>query len=598
MKQLKENHPTTFKITKDGVYSGDLWICSYLEIIADTRDENGTNWGRLLHFTDRDGQMHQWVLPMSLLAGEGASYREHLLSMGLQVSMDRKARDRLASYLQNYPITKRVRCVERIGWVKDCYVLHDKTFGRFENEEVIFQMPNRPIEKSIQCSGTLDEWKNNVASYCQNNTRLEFAVSLAFAGPLLIFRNEEGGFHLRGGSSVGKTTALFVSGSVWGGNNKKGYIQSWRATSNGIEAIAAEHCDGFLPLDELNQVDPKQAGEVAYLLANGSGKQRADKKGSAREKAQWRLLFLSSGEISLANHMLEAGKSVKSGQEIRMLDLPADAGKGLGLFETTHGIKDGDTFAKLLTDNSKKYYGTPIRVYLEKLTTAKETEFKFVQAISKKFIDNYLPRTSEGQVSRACGRFALVAAAGELAIRLGILPWREGRAIEASRICFNEWVNSRDGLGNSEGDKAINQVRLFLQMYGTSRFTCFDGAALIGNDMTPNRAGFRRPSADHTTTDWYVFPDVYKKELCKGFDPKFVTKVLINRSYLIPDSAGKSSCSINLPGLRKSRVYWIKSTIMESLEDCVPGDPGVPFQENLIKPEPNFESFNSNEPFL
>ena len=37
-----------------------------------------------------------------------------------------------------------------------------------------------------------------------------------------------GGFHFRGGSSIGKTTTLQIAASVWGNRD---FIRSWRATS-------------------------------------------------------------------------------------------------------------------------------------------------------------------------------------------------------------------------------------------------------------------------------------------------------------------------------------------------------------------------------
>ncbi|WP_457589305.1 DUF927 domain-containing protein, partial [Legionella pneumophila] len=46
----------------------------------------------------------------------------------------------------------------------------------------------------------------------------------------------------------------------------------WRSTTNGLEGLAALHNDGLLILDELSQMDPREAGEAAYLLANGQGK--------------------------------------------------------------------------------------------------------------------------------------------------------------------------------------------------------------------------------------------------------------------------------------------------------------------------------------
>lgn len=76
------------------------------------------------------------------------------------------------------------------------------------------------------------------------NSRLIFGVSVALAAPLLgICYEENGGFHLRGASSTGKTTILYAAASVFGG---KDFIQRWRATANGLEATAKKLGSGIL----------------------------------------------------------------------------------------------------------------------------------------------------------------------------------------------------------------------------------------------------------------------------------------------------------------------------------------------------------------
>ena len=62
--------------------------------------------------------------------------------------------------------------------------------------------------------------------------------------------------------------------------------------------------DLLLPLDEMGEINPKDTGEVAYMLGNGTVKARADKTGGARDKAKFKCIFLSTGETSLAQHML------------------------------------------------------------------------------------------------------------------------------------------------------------------------------------------------------------------------------------------------------------------------------------------------------
>ena len=100
----------------------------------------------------------------------------------------------------------------------------------------------------------------------------------------------------------------------------------------------------------LSQVDPREAGEIAYMLANGSGKARASKNGAARSRHEWRLLFLSAGEIGLAQHIRDAGKKAKAGQTVRLVDIPADAGQGFGIFDTLHGFTSGAALSKILID--------------------------------------------------------------------------------------------------------------------------------------------------------------------------------------------------------------------------------------------------------
>lgn len=82
---------------------------------------------------------------------------------------------------------------------------------------------------------------------------------------------------------------------------------------------------------------------------------------------EWRLLFLSTGEKTLAQHMAEANKELKAGMEIRMLAVPADASKGLGMFDTLNDFEDAATLSDALKARVAKYYGTPLTAFLTAL---------------------------------------------------------------------------------------------------------------------------------------------------------------------------------------------------------------------------------------
>jgi uncharacterized protein (DUF927 family) len=292
-------------LDKDGNELPQRWICSPLSVVAKTRDALNGEWGRLLEWQDDDGVTHQWAMPLALLQGDAHEVRRELARLGLSISPNRVARDLLASFIQVFPVEARARCVDKLGWHGEVFVTGAQSVGR-QREKVVFQNINA-METALSISGSTKSWKENIALLAQGNTRLVFAIACAFAPSLVKFAGEDsGGFHFRGASSSGKSTALKVAASVWG--NPQSYCRLWRATSNGLEGLAALHNDGLLILDELSQIEPREAGEAAYLLANGQGKNRASKLGTLRTTNRWSLLFLSAGEESLTTLMARVGQ--------------------------------------------------------------------------------------------------------------------------------------------------------------------------------------------------------------------------------------------------------------------------------------------------
>ena len=77
--------------------------------------------------------------------------------------------------------------------------------------------------------------------------------------------------------------------SVYGPADDK-HMRTWRATANGLEAVAAENSDGLLVLDEISQANAREVDQVVYMLANNAGKARASRAGGARQQINW-LLF-------------------------------------------------------------------------------------------------------------------------------------------------------------------------------------------------------------------------------------------------------------------------------------------------------------------
>ena len=488
-----------FKINDNGVfylaYDDDgtaltpQWICSALYVVAKTRDARSGEWGRLLEWKDDDGVAHRWAMPNELLQGDGSDVRRELARLGLSIAPGKSARDRLAEYLQVWPVENRARCVERLGWHGSVYVTPGETIG-LAGEIVVFQNAHA-TEPALSVAGTIEDWRMHVANFSAGNSRLVFAISASFAAALVdIIGEDSGGFHLRGGSSIGKTKALDAAASVWG--NPTTYSRLWRTTANGLEGLATLHNDGLLILDELNQIDPKEAGESAYLLANGQGKTRATRSGAARQSARWRLLFLSAGEEPLSAIMARAGKHATAGQEIRLADIPADAGAGMGAFEALNGHPTPAALALAVKDAANRFHGAVGLAWLHYIVTHRKRLPDLISDGIGQFLNEVVPQDAAGQVSRVARRFALVAVAGELATHYGLTGWQKNEASKAVQKCFDAWLQSFGGTGNQEERGMLAQVRAFFEAHGSSRFEDMEGK---DDQRIPNRAGFYRKSA-------------------------------------------------------------------------------------------------------
>ncbi len=559
------------------------WICSPLYITAQSRDAANGEWGYLLQFSDADGNKKRWAMPASMLAGDGTQYRAILLGMGLRIGAGVTAKNQLTVYIQTEKPELRVRCTDRIGWHDDQYVLPDQTVGN-GSEAVMFQAAGGVVSQFKQ-RGSLEEWKAEVATLCSGNSRLLFCVSAAFAATLLhLARVPSGGFHIWGDSSSGKSTAFKVAGSVFGG---KDYPRNWRMTDNALETVASQHSDALLLLDEIAQVDPKVVGDTVYMLANETGKGRATQTAIARKVATWRVLFLSDGEISLANHMEQAGKGTKAGHDVRMAHIPADAGKGFGVYETLHHFGSGAALSDHLVDMAHRNYGTAGMAFIEyAVQYVKQLSDGLADRVGK-LAQEMCPPSSHGQVSRVATRFALVGEAGEIATRAGITGWDKGEATAAARTCFAAWLEGRGGAGNVEHASILQQVSAFFQLHGEARFVSWHRATDDHKPNTINRAGFRRmitgdgveinSNSDHHKAygdrvhptdaegieqEYFVLPEVFRKEICKGFNPKNVTRLLIDKGLLMTDGSASATRKERLPGIGLVRCYRFKPEIV------------------------------------
>jgi putative DNA primase/helicase len=422
--------------------------------------------------------------------------------------------------------------------------------------------------------GSLQAWKENIAAKAEKNALLTFALSLAFLGPLLrLLDVEGGGVHFRGPSSCGKTTLAVAAGSVWGGGGPLGFGQTWRATANALEMIAWGHNDSLLVFDELALVAPDAAGMAAYSLASGQAKGRSRTDGSLRQRAEWRVILLSTGEISLADHIRSGlrGERPMAGQELRLLDVSADAGRQMGIWEELHGAAGPAELSDAIRQACDRDYGHAGPAFVKRLVASKSGAIADAKMWLTQFLIDARELGDSGQAQRAAMRFGAIAAAGELAAEYGTVSWPKGWASEAASKLYRLW-GAAFGRGSlREEGQVMRQIRAAIE----SRRSAFEP---IGNQATtegdeeqpavcvPDREarshvtlGFRKV---HNSEILYCFHSAGWAEVTRGFDPGEVARIVDRLGFLVHDD-GRRQKSVKIRG-ESHKLYCVKASLLEA----------------------------------
>ena len=432
-------------------------LCSYIDVEAEGYDRQGGGRCRLVRFADTFGKIRKATVMMSELVKNQNSVLATLVDQGLSLyrANAQGGNAHVAEFIRTRDVERYFQTTDSYGWLElgKKFIIPNATFGDVDGQETIY---NGEADTAPQYGqgGTLKQWQDTIGTNAKHSSRVAFAVCMAFASPLLRFTNEgSGGFHIFGKSSTGKSTALRAGVSVWGqvledaGEMKV----TWFGTGNGIESAAKSRNDLPLFLDEISQGEAGKVDfeQVVYMLGNGVGKRRMTKDGKGSAVSNWRLLFLSSGEFTLAQMMERLKRrDVATGAEIRMATIDAiPVSEELGVFESIPRGMDAKGLAASFADDGFKFYGTAGVAFMEAFIAdaARRGGVEAMRELIAKRMGEWVnvhARQYCGQIQRVAKRFALVAVAGELATEYGVLPWATGEASNFADACFRSFVDS------------------------------------------------------------------------------------------------------------------------------------------------------------
>lgn len=542
-----------------------------LWVDAVTRNNIGL-YGVSLKFFDLDWNLKTCAIPRERLHEQGGILGRELASQGLPIVPGKEKWVSRFIVVSEMYSSKRIRSAGRLGWFDApqspaIFVLPSQVLGKAP-EEIVYQ-PDVALHTSdtLHGQGKLKQWQDHVATPTKGNPMLMFSLLLGLGGPLLkLCQEQSGGFHLYGVTTGGKTTAAQVAASVWGcaADPQEGpevtSIRKWYTTGNALESIAEVHNDTLLTLDEIGEVDPHELGRIIYQLAGGLSKGRANAGGGLRNMRTWRMLFFSTGEKSVRQMLAQAGQAQKGGQRVRLPDIPADDNNtgARAIIVDSHN-RDPKDFVQDLKLACASYYGLAGPVFVSYLIAKAETlgmskfsgelkeQLRALEDIMRKDYNTQEMIALPPEGVRVLRRFALVALAGALANKAGIIDWELTEIISAVVQVRDRWLSDQ-GQERSEMDRALSHFRDQL-MRNAGRFLPYDRAP---NQGQRDLLGFR-------VDDYFLLMKESMDELAGEHDSRTLLNHLKTEGFLWHDKdrLTRKAPKTEYFGNSRPNLYWI-----------------------------------------
>jgi putative DNA primase/helicase len=417
------------------------------------KGEGRDEWGnRYFKLAMKGSNVNLPPFSMEQIGSDPDGLYNALSNAGLNIftSKTKSAVLKLLEVQENTPSTFKV--VTRLGWNSGAIARPDGIVGSPKRQlETQFGHLRPQMLAKYRSAGTLDDWKSNIASICRGNSRLTFAVNVAFTGPILRFVGgpKGGGFQFWGKKETGKTTAAMVAGSVWGchtgeHNREIGFAETWNSTANQLEITALAHNDCILILDETGLAgsdDRSRAQVVLTVIMSLTQLREKERMTNVQAAKSWRCYFLSTSNFTL-DALADRGKvPLDDAVRSRLTDVPLPAG-GKGIYQDLHGFPSGEELTDTLAVRCRKYYGVGGREFQRRLVKARKNDPKQLRKSLAGWRTEY-SRALKAQcktenlkpLQRSTGRCATVYAAGRLAITYNLVPWTDKELLDAVLSC-------------------------------------------------------------------------------------------------------------------------------------------------------------------
>ncbi|QOV70871.1 DUF927 domain-containing protein [Citrobacter sp. BDA59-3] len=495
---------------------------------------------RLIKITDSQGLESTRVLVPALALVSVLELKKTLLKCGHNPNVTKEYWSRAHQEVVK-ETDKVITLCYKPGFYGDAYLrANDKVIGEIKGDKPILHPSSKnhlPVEGKQE---TLKLWKINVAPYALHSSRIMLALCCGFSGFLLKLSGMEGGgFHLWGMSSIGKTSSAYMLASLAG--SPKDIVVLWNNTDKGLEEIAVAHNDSYLVLDESKLLDKdvlaaaKIMQNRVYTLSGGKGKTRSAIY--ENKVAEWQVSIFSTGECSLQQLAANGNIERLEGENVRVIDVHADAGAEMGIFESLpDDVNSSNELVHAIKDATHHYYGSAKPAFLKRLVADIQEDRENVKRKLEKgiefFLDKHKVDRNSGIQVRIAKRFAIAYVAGSMAVKYGVLPFTKQDVMKGISTCY---LNSlKVALSEPEMTKPLigNSLKEIIDVCKKD-----DLLNLIGNDRVTQTAIKKTPVIIHKVKGRAVYAvdkDLVHNYLSKS-QRKGILTLLTKQGILLSD---------------------------------------------------------------
>lgn len=276
-----------------------------------------------------------------------------------------------------------VKTTDRLGWndTQDAFLCGGKLY-KTDGKVVDIAVAGKAKRSSDETipMGSLEKWKEIANIYNRDGLEcFQTAVATAFASPIAPLGSLERAalVFLTGQAGVGKSTALMIATSVFG-NPERMVFNKMDTPKSRLHKLGV-YSNIAASFDEMTELHPKEASELAYTITQGRGH---DKMGSGGEDmlvntTYWSCIPVMSANDSILTALSQQGND-PTAQMSRVLEIKA---VNINKVCTPAEIENNERLARQLLNN----YGTAGDVYLRYITAHKGEVLDMIYNVEKMF---------------------------------------------------------------------------------------------------------------------------------------------------------------------------------------------------------------------